>query len=86
MKDSFTIMASNLEMGTLIILSNLTGILYGPTDFPRFSDSIMGIISLSVTGSGYTELQIQFFKKRFGEVPQYGMSLSIFFPMVTKNH
>ena len=70
MKDSFTIMASNLDMGTLIILSNLTGILYGATNFLRFIDLIMDIISLSVTGSRYTELQTRFFKKRFGEVPQ----------------
>ena len=65
-------MASNLEMGTLIILSDLTGILYGPIDFLGFIDSIMDIISLSVTGSRYTELQTQFFKKRFGEVPSKG--------------
>ena len=63
-------MASGLEMGTLIILSSLTDILHRPTDFVGFIDSIMDKISSLVTGSGFTELQIRFFKKRFGEVPQ----------------
>ena len=75
-------MASNLEMGTLIILSNLTGILYGPTDFLGFIDSIIDIISLSVTGSRYTELQTRFFKKFHSK----GYDYQCFFQHSQKNY